>query len=164
MAITRIKNLGLDGTTVTVQFGTLTVPCRSVSGYGDSLSTEWVPNMGSQERGEQSPGTYAVEDLKIVVSTVRWYAQLLAALPKNGAGNLVVNLTISYSHPDLGTESDLLEGCRLIGTSGSIENSAKLLDRELTFSVAQVYHGERRATINKLDDVDQSTENGLGVA
>lgn len=162
MSIIRNKRLGLDGSTVTMQFGTLAIPCVSAS-YGDSLTTEWQPTMGSQERGEQSRGTYSCEDAKIVMSSVVYRTLFAPALPVNGAGNLIVPLVLSYVHPDLGDDSDLLEGCRLIGNTSSPENSAKIINVELTWSVSQVRMTDRRVTLNALDEVEETGENGLGV-
>lgn len=161
MSITRNKRLGLDGSTVTWKLGTLDVPLVSAS-YGDSLSTEFQPTMGSQERGEQSRGTYSCEDAKIVMSSAVYRTILAPALPVNGAGNLLLPIVISYVHPDLGDDSDLLEDCRLVTPTTSLENSSKIINVELTFTVAQIRWTDRRVTINTLDGVEETGENGLG--
>lgn len=157
----RSRTIGLDGSTVSLLFGNLPVPLVSAS-YADSLTTEWQPNMGSQERGEQSRGTYSCEDCTIVMSSLVYRSILLPALPVNGAGNLRFNFVVSFVHPDLGDDSDLLENCRIVSVSHSLENTAKITNGEIKLTVGQIRWGDRRVTLNALDNVEETGENGLG--
>lgn len=149
MTLRRVANLGLDGSTVTVTLGKIQVPAITAS-YGDKLTPGKLTAMGSQEIDELTPGNYETDDAKIKVSAVTWRTVIMPAMPKTGGGNVRMSLVIGREHPDLGDDSDLLEGCRIISMPSAAENSNKPEEVELTFTVRQVFWTDERKTLNQL--------------
>lgn len=149
MGLRRVAGVGFDGSTVAIAFGKVEIRCMSAS-YGDGLKPEKLTYMGSQTIDEMSPGVYETEDAKIKMSAVKFRTEFMPAMPTQGGGNVRIPITVTRSHPDLGDDSDLLEGCRLMNLPAAIENSAKLEEVELTFSVQQIKWTNDRKTINAL--------------
>ncbi len=149
MALRRVTGLGLDGTTVTVTFGKVEVPCISVS-YGDKLEVGELSMMGAQQIDEQTPGTYAVDEAVVKVSAMVFRTLVLPAMPKTGGGNVRIPVVVGYRHPDLGSDSDLLVNCRCINWPASSENSNAALTIELKMKPTQIMWGSGRKTINQL--------------
>ena len=152
----RVVGSGIDGTNVSITIGKTVIPCVKAA-YGDNLDPQYLPAMGSQERGEKTRGVYKVNDAEITMSTVIFRTVFMPALPANGAGNVQFPIVVLRSHPELGDDSDLLERCSVMDISASVENSSKAEEVPVKFSVGQVKHTDRRVCINALDGVTQGT-------
>lgn len=153
MAIRRVANIGLDGTTVTFTIGKTEIRCIKAS-YADSLEPAFLTNMGSQEQDEQSPGTYKTEQGSVTMSSMRFRTEFMPRMPKTGGGNKRQSIVVGRQHPDLGDDSDLLEGCRFINLAAAVENSNKVEEVELKFTIQQIYWTDERKTINNLAGVE----------
>lgn len=147
--IRRVTGIGFDGSTVAITIGKTEMPLTMAS-YGEKLTTAWLAEMGSQTRGEQSAGVYEPEDGKLKMSSRRFRADFMPLLPVNGFGLVRLPIVVSFAHPDLGSDSDLLENCRFTNLANALEASAKVQEIELTFSLSQIRWTNRRMTINAL--------------
>ncbi len=150
MTMKRVQNIGLDGSTVTLTIGRHQIPCLSGS-YGDSLETETVSYMGSQRIDERTAGTYKTEPGKVKMTSIVFRAQLYPLLQKRGYGTEKFQAVFTVQHPDLGSDSDLLDGARFTSIAEAYENSAKSQEVEFGVVYDQLYLGDERKTINKLD-------------
>ncbi len=149
MSIRRVANIGLDGSTVTTTFGKVELRCIKAA-YGDKLETAKLSLMGGQTIDEITQGTYATDDLKVTMSSMRFRTEFLPAMPPSGGGTVRMPIVVGRSHPDAGSDSDLLEGCRCTNWGAAVENSNKAEEVELTFVVQQIKWGDERKTINVL--------------
>lgn len=149
MALRRVKNIGLDGSTVTATIGKREIRIVKAS-YGDKLEPAFLSEMGSQEQDEQSPGTYKTDEVKITMSSMRFRTEFMPAMPATGGGNVLLPIVIGRQHPDLGDDSDLLLDCRCTNWGAAVENSNKVEETELTFSVRQIKWTDERKTINQI--------------
>lgn len=156
MSITRTANIGFDGSTVTTTFGKAEVRAISAK-YGDKLEPEMQAEMGAQDQSEQTPGKYSTEEVEIVFSALRFRTEIMPLFPANGAGNVRVPIVVGRTHPDLGSDSDLLENCRCINWGAAVENSSKAETVTTKWTTMQVKWTDRRVTINKLPGVEQGT-------
>lgn len=154
MSLSRVANIGLDGTTVTITIGKTTVPATSAK-YGDALSPSKLAYMGAQDTAEITPGTYEADDAEIEFSAIVWRTVVMPALAANGYGNKPLSIVVSRSHPDAGDDSDLLEGCRLTKSAASTTNSSDAEKTTATFTVRQVRWTDARRTLNQLTGVAQ---------
>ncbi len=150
MTMRRVNRIALDGTTVNITIGRHLIACISAS-YGDKLETETLTPMGFQTIEERTRGTYKTEDAKIKMSAVTFRAELAPLLPKEGYGVVPIPIVIGYSHPDLGSDSDLLARARFSGIAQAVENSAKVLEVEFGLIFDQLYLTDRRITLNVLN-------------
>jgi hypothetical protein len=150
MTMKRVNRVGLDGTTVTIAFGRIQVPCISIS-YGDKVEPQNLSHMGVQEISEQSEGTYSTTNAKVKMTAVVFRADLKPLLQQNGFGAERLSVIVSESHPDLGDDSDLLDGARFVGIEAASENSNKVKEVDFEISFTQLYWGDERKTINKLN-------------
>lgn len=146
MTIRAIDGLALDGSSVTATLGKLE-PRVSKLEYGDTLETESVGSMGSQKKQDVTPGSVNVEQVKISFYEQEWRDKIYPALPRRGFGNVRFPITINYSHPDLGDDSDLLVNARLTGTKKAVEAGSKALLTECTFTITEIQYGESRKTM-----------------
>lgn len=153
--ITRTVDVELDGTTVTATFGRHEIKALSAS-YGDSLETEVVRVMGSQQQSARTAGTYKTESVKIKFRASVFRAEVMPLFPTNGGGNVRVPIVVSFSHPDIGSDSDLLDGARCVNFAAACEASSKALEVETTWEILQVYWTSDRKTINSLNGVAPS--------
>lgn len=147
----RVKGLELDGTTVNMIIGRTQFDCLK-SSYGDNLQPEKLRQMGKQTIDAITPGTYETEDGKFSVSESVWRAELAPLLDVHGFGNRIIPVIFTYTHPELGDDSDYLEA-RIVGLNGSNEASSKPLEREFKLIIRQIFWTDRRITINRLGDV-----------
>lgn len=150
MSMRRVNKIALDGTTVTMMFGRNQIACKKAS-YADKLETEAVSNMGSQAINARTAGTYSTEEAKISMDAVVFRAEFYPLLQVDGYGNEQIPIVIAESHPDLGDDSDLLDQCRFTGISNAYENSNKAREVEFGIVFNQLYLGNDRKTLNKLD-------------
>ena len=146
----RIIGLELDGSTVTLTIGRTTIPAMAAK-YGDNLSTEYLRFMGEQSIAAMTPGTYEVEDGEIKLSASVLRGDLVPLMDQYGFGNRRINVVISRTHPDLGTDSDLLHDCRFIGLAAAVENSNKAEETPIKIRYRQIYWSDLRITVNALD-------------
>lgn len=149
MALRQVKNIGLDGSTVTCTIGKKEIRIIKAS-YGDKIEPAFLSYMGSQQQDEQSPGTYKTDELKITMSAMKFRTEFMPAMPATGGGNVLLAIVVGREHPDLGSDSDLLENCRCTNWAAAVENSNKVEETELTFTVQQIKWTDARKTINQL--------------
>ncbi len=152
MGLRRVAGAGLDGSTVTATLGKLEVPLISAS-YADKLEPGKLSYMGSQQIDELTQGTYSTEDAKLKMSAVIFRTVVMPAMPSIGGGNVRMPIVIGRTHPDLGDDSDLLEGCRITNWPAAVENSNKAEEVELTCTIQQIKWTDQRKTINNLAGV-----------
>jgi hypothetical protein len=150
MSMRRVNRIGLDGTSVTIAFGRAQIPCLTAS-YADGLEPQNLTYMGFQEISEQTEGTYKTENAKVKMSAVVFRADLFPLLQQDGFGRERLSVVVSESHPDLGDDSDLLDGARFVGISDAYENSSKAREVEFEISFTQLYRGNDRKTVNSLN-------------
>lgn len=150
----RVVGIGIDGTNVTIVIGKTNIPCTKAS-YGDSLDPTYLPSMGSQEQGEKTRGTYKTDTTSITMSTVVFRTLFLPKFPVNGAGNVQFPITVLRVHPDLGSDSDLLERNSIMGLAAAVEQSSKAEEVEIKLSTGQIRWTDARITENVLDGTEQ---------
>lgn len=150
MAIRRVIGIEVDGSIVTTTFGRHEIPCLKAS-YGDTLETAFLVEMGSQKNAAQTPGTYKTEDATFTFRSTVFRARVMPLMPKFGGGNIIIPIVIGFSHPDIGSDSDLLSGARFTGWKAAYENSNKAAEIEIKATVLQVRWTSRRQTINALN-------------
>lgn len=156
----RVAGIGFDGSTVTVTIGKKEIRVIKAA-YGDKLESAFLSYMGAQTQDEQTPGTYKTDSLKITMSGTLFRAELLPLFYSTGAGLKSLAIVIGRTHPDIGSDSDLLQGCRLSSLAGSVENSNKAEETEFEFTVRQVYWGNARKTINSLKGANPTGSSAL---
>jgi hypothetical protein len=150
MTMRRVHKIALDGTTVTMMFGRNQIACTKAS-YADKLETAVLNNMGSQAIDARTPGSYSTEEAKISMDAVVFRTELYPLLQVDGYGNEQIPIVIAESHPDLGDDSDLLDQARFTGISNAFENSNKAREVEFGIVFNQLYLGNDRKTLNKLN-------------
>ncbi len=148
-ALRRVAGAGFDGSTVTTTLGKIEIPILKAD-YGDSLETAFLSYMGGQEQDEQSPGAYKTNNLKITISAMIFRSVVMPAFPLNGFGLTKLPIVIGRSHPEAGADSDLLIDCRCTNLAAAVENSNKIEETPLEFTVRQVKWTRRRMTINQV--------------
>lgn len=146
----RVLGLEHDGSTVAITIGRTQIDCLSMS-YGDKLQPEELRNMGSQQIDALTPGTYTTDEAKVKMASSTFRAEFMPLVDKNGFGNRALPIVSTFTHPDTGTDSDLLDGCRFIGIAAAVENSAKANEIEFAIKPRQIYWTDQRKTINALD-------------
>jgi hypothetical protein len=151
----RVIGIGLDGSNVSTTLGKVEVPLISAS-YGDKLEPGTLSAMGGQQIDEITPGNYATDDAQLKLSSVVFRTIIMPAMPATGGGNVRMPIVVSRSHPDLGDDSDLLEGCRIINWAAAVENSNKAEEVTLNVTVRQIRWTYARKTINQLRGPDGS--------
>lgn len=145
----RVIGVGVDGSTVTTTLGKIEIPCIKAD-YGDSLETAFLSYMGSQEQDEQSPGTYKTNNLKLTVSAMIFRTIIMPAFPNNGAGLVRMPIVIGRNHPETGSDSDLLLDCRCMNFAATVENSNKVEETTLEWTIRQIKWTRARKTINQI--------------
>ncbi len=143
----RVIGVGLDGSTVATTLGKIEVPLVKAD-YGDSLEAAFLSNMGGMEQDEQSPGAYKTNNLKMTMSAMTFRTIVMPAFPRNGAGLVRIPIVISRSHSEAGNDSDLLVDCRCMNFAAAVENSNKVEETTLEWTVRQVKWTKARITIN----------------
>lgn len=154
MAIRRVKRIALSGTDLTITIGKTTIPLTKIS-YGDKLETGTLNHMGAQEISARTRGTYSTDEVKIGIDAVVYRAELYPLLAKDGYGNAVQPVVVTYAHPDLGSDTDLLEDMRITAPAFSPDNSNKAQEVEITGVFNQLKIGNERKTLNSLDPSQQ---------
>jgi len=146
----RVKGIELDGTTTIMTIARTEISCLGAN-YGDNIAPEKLRQMGSQQIDATTMGTYETEEGKIRMSASNFRGIFFPLIDQNGFANRVVPVIFSFFHPQLGNDSDLLDGCRFIKLSQALEASSKAQEVEFGILVRQIYWTERRVTINSLD-------------
>ena len=142
MAIRTVSGTEFDGSCVTLTIAK--TPFRVISlSYGDNVETEYVYEIGSQMPEAQTPGQYKPADGKIKMrgSVAR---EILTHFPQIGAANARTIGVVSYTHPEVGSDSDALHGLRILGLSASVEASAKAMELEFTIKYRWVAWTSKR--------------------
>lgn len=148
--IRRVINVEFDGGSGHVTFGRQEVPFIKAN-YADMLETEVVRTCGSQRQNARTAGTYKTDTCSITFRCSEFRAILLPLFPKNGFGNIRRPIVSNFDHPEIGSDSDLLDGARCVNLAQAIENSNKGLEVETKWELDQIYWGSDRRTINTLD-------------
>jgi len=146
----RIEGLGLDGSTVSIMLGKIEVPMISAT-YGDKLEVGELSYMGGQQIDELTQGKYSTSEITFEVSEVILRTVIIPNMPNRGMGVVrIPSVVIKKSHPDLGSDSDQLAGCRLIDWAAAINNSQEAFKTSLKAKCRQVFWTDQRKTINLL--------------
>jgi hypothetical protein len=133
MAINRVTGTEFDGSCINITIAKTQIPFISIS-YGDNVSPEWIYQMGNQIAVAQSPGQYKPDEGKLKMRSSVARVMLFPNLPQFGAANARTQAVVNYIHPDVGSDSDLLVDFRVLGSSASLEASAKGTECELKCS------------------------------
>lgn len=150
MPLKRVARVELDGTCVTMSFGKKQVKCVKAT-YGDAVETATSTPMGMQGIRARTPGTYKVDQLKITYEFSVWRVEMLPYFPNvpaTGATNTTMPIVITFGHPEVGFDSDLLERARLVGIGQSVENSNKAMEQETTWDIDQIRWSSQRILLN----------------
>ena len=153
--IRRVNRTAFDGTCISITLGRSQAKCLKIS-YGDKLEPQTLSNMGSQEIDAMTPGNYSTEDAKVTMEATEYRASILPYLTP-GYGNQLMPIVVGFSHPDVGDDSDLLDGARIIGNSAPAETGGKFHEVEFTIKFMQLAMGEKRVTINRLAGTTPAT-------
>jgi len=148
--IRRANHIAIDGTTVSATFGRNQIACVKAA-YGDKVETAALSEMGSQRINVRSRGSYTTDEFSITFEETRFRAEFTPLLQRSGFANEMIPIVIGVFHPDLGSDSDLLEECRLLSISNEYENSNAVKLIETKWSTNQIYWTEARITINQRD-------------
>ena len=152
--IQRVRGVELDGTNITMVIGRTQIDVLKCS-YGDKLSPEKLRQMGRQDIDSITRGTYDTDDGKFSVSASVFRSDLMPLLDTEGFGNRPIPVIFCFNHPEIGSDSDLMEA-RIISISGSGENSSKPNENELGLIIRQIWWTNERKTINDLGDFPNS--------
>ena len=147
----RIRGYELDGTSITMTLGRFQFDVLKES-YGDKLTPEKLSQQGHQTIDAITPGQYQTDDGKISLSESVFRGELMPLVDRYGFGNRVLPLIFSYTHEQMGSDSDLLYA-RIIGLTHSGEASSKAQEKELALIVQQIFWTDDRKTINRMGDV-----------
>lgn len=150
MPIRRVARIALSGTDLTMTIGRHQIACRKAS-YGDKLETDSGSNMGSQQIDFRTRGSYTTEEAKITMESVVFRAELMPLFQQNGFGNEEIPIIFSFSHPDLGDDSDLLDEARFTNIAQALEASNKAFEVDFGITFNQLYLTDERKTINAID-------------
>lgn len=142
MPVRRI-GLSFDGSCGHVTIGKTEIPFISES-HGDNLKAEWVWRLGTQTPEADTPGQYEPEEGSLKMSSVNFRSLLVPALARIGAGNTRRIAIVTLTHPEIGTDSDALEGFRVMGLKQAIEASSKSIEIEVKTRYRLVRWGEKR--------------------
>ncbi len=145
----RVIGSGIDGSSVTTTIGKGEVPIIKAD-YGDSLETTFLSYLGSMEQDEQSPGSYKTSNLKMTVSAMIFRTIIMPNFPNNGAGLVKLPIIISRTHPETGSDSDLLIDCRCMNFAAAVENSNKVEETTMEWTIRQIKWTRARKTINQI--------------
>lgn len=151
MSLRRVFNSELDGTSVSISFGKIKVPCGSAK-YGDAIETSTYAPMGSQEQGKRTMGRYKTDPWEVTMSSLDWRTIVMPLLPASGAGNKEFALVVNRIHPDLGDDSDLIKGARILKVPADLKNTPDVEMVTIGGECIQILWTDARKTINKLDD------------
>jgi hypothetical protein len=146
----KVFGIELDGTTTVMTIGRTQIPVMSGS-YGDNLSPEKLRQMGSQIIDALTMGTYETDEGKVKMSASNFRGLFFPLVDQYGFGNRSIPLIFSFTHPEIGNDSDYLDGCRFTKLSQALEASNKAQEVEFGITVRQIYWTDRRITINALD-------------
>ena len=153
MALRRVFNSEIDGTAVTISMGKIEVPMATMK-YGDAIETATYAPMGSQQQGRRSRGRYKTDPWEGTMSALDCRTILWPLMPKNGGGNKEFPIVVNRKHPDLGDDSDLLEGCRILKMPADLKNTPDVEMVTIGGELTQIKWTDERKTLNDLDGVD----------
>jgi hypothetical protein len=145
--IRRVDGIELDGSSVTFTYGKIVAEVADVD-YSDDITTAVGTSLGYQSQRYRTAGLYKTGTLTVTFRASVYRADVLPKLGKNGYGNIPKSAIVSYKHPQLGTDSDLLTGARILGQASKVESGEKALMIPIKFEVMQIFWGEGRATLN----------------
>jgi len=130
--------------------GRVSVEAIEIS-YGDKLDPAHLTNMGSHQIDTVSRGAYATEPGRLKIEAVRFRADIAPHVQRYGFGTERFPMVVSFSHPDLGEDSDLLENVAIIGLQSALKQGNEITVVELGLDYTQVRWTNDRRTINLLD-------------
>lgn len=147
MALRRVTRVELDGSTVMTSFGKRIVRAVKAS-YGDAVETATSTPMGMQGIRARTPGSYKVDQVKITFEFSVWRVQMLPNFPTTSATAIEMPIVVSFFHPEVGYDSDLLEFARFVGASQAVQNDNKAMEIETTWDINQIRWTTRRILLN----------------
>jgi len=144
-----------DGSCNSVIIGSATIPALSAS-YADGLDKGDVVEMGSQEIEAVTQGIYKRDEPKIKFRSSIFRTMLMPMFPANGFGNVRWQIVVVKDHPDMGSDSDLLNSCYCTNVSAAIEASNKGDEVETTWKIGKggIAWTDERKTIFRSKNVD----------
>ncbi len=148
--IQRVVGTEFDGTSVTTTFGRHPIKATKAA-YKDSLEVEKLSSMGSQGQDAMTAGTYKTDQVSLTFRSSVFRSQLMPLFPTNGGGNIPVQIVVSFSNPQIGSDSDLLENCRCVNWAAACEASNKGLEVETMWETLQIRWTSDRKTLNALN-------------
>lgn len=151
MTVRRVNRQAFDGTSPAIQFGRVRANAVSIS-YGDKIDPQHQSNLGSQAIDSTTEGAYSTERGKVKMEAVVFRAEIAPKLQSRGFGAERIPVVITYQHPDVGDDSDMLDGARIVGLQAAADaasNGALYVEFEIDY--LQIYWTNERKTINRLD-------------
>ena len=147
MALRRASRVELDGSTVFTCFGKKLVRAVKAT-YGDMIETAPSTPMGMQGIRARTPGTYKIDQLKITFEFSVWRTEMFPYFPTIGATAARIPIVINFTHPEIGSDSDLMEAARLVGVSQPVQNDNKAMETETTWDIDQIRWTYKRILLN----------------
>ena len=120
-----VADTAFDGTTIAVRMGAFEAHMTKIS-YGDSIEPAVIQRLGSQEVDATTLGAYKIDDITATMEKKK-HDELLSQLAKlnggskNGIGNVRFPISVTYSHPEVGTVHDVIEQAQMVGFKSSAE-------------------------------------------
>lgn len=134
---------GFDGSTVHITVGRVEIVALSI-GYGDNVEKERIYRLGQQTPSGSTPGQYKPEDGTLKMSSTVARRDLFPLLPQFGAANVSRLWVVTRTHPDIGTDSDALVACSILGAKEQLEASAKNTEIEMKLFYDMVLWTDKR--------------------
>jgi hypothetical protein len=150
MSIRRVSKIAADGTTLTITFGTHQAKVLSIS-YGDHVETQQMSHAGSQAIDAETQGTYGVDDGVVKMESLEFRQSIMPLMRIDGFGADQFPIVVTDSHPQFGDDSDLLDRAHFVGLKAARDNSNNVATVEFGIKYQQVWWGNDRRTINRLD-------------
>jgi hypothetical protein len=150
MAIFNPDGNEFDGSCNSVIIGSDTIPSLSAT-YADGLDTGDVVSMGNQGIDAVTQGIYKRDEAKIKFRSSIFRVYLMPLFRQNGFGNQRFQIVVVKTHPDIGDDSDLLNNCRCVNVSASIEASNKGDEVETVWKIGKggiAWTDERKTIFN----------------
>lgn len=137
-----VADTAFDGTTIEVRSGAFALQLMKIA-YGDNIEPAAIQRMGSQEIDATTLGPYKIDDITASIEKKK-FAELMAHLVKlnggkrNGVGNIRIAISVTYSHPEVGTVHDTIEQAQLVNPKNSAESGGAATMVEIKFKARQI--------------------------
>jgi hypothetical protein len=152
--IRRVPGVEFDGSTISITIGRLVFEAEKVD-YSDDITTTVGTSLGTQEQRYRTLGVYKTGQVTIEPRFSVLRRDFLSSLAPNGFGGQINPIIVGYWHPQLGKDSDLLAGARLVSITGGGEVGGKQLMMPIKFDIMQIFWGNGRQTLNRVEGFPQ---------